>query len=82
MTVRRVSLPSCDLDVGPDRFEAARGAGEISPVQRLQLVRLLEVAVLCNNAALGRVSEEDNGDPMELALCAPAGSPAWSAASC
>jgi P-type Ca2+ transporter type 2C len=68
MTVRRVLLPSCDLDVGPDRFEAARGAGEISPVQRLQLVRLLEVAVLCNNAALGRVSEEDNGDPMELAL--------------
>ena len=68
MTVRRVLLPSCDVDVGPARFEAARGAGEISPVQRLQLVRLLEVAVLCNNAALGRVSEEDNGDPMELAL--------------
>ena len=68
MTVRRVLLPSCDVDVGPTRFEAARGAGAISPVQRLQLVRLLEVAVLCNNAALGRVSEEDNGDPMELAL--------------
>ena len=68
MTVRRVLLPSCDIDVGPDSFEAALGAGEISPVKRLQLVRLLEVAVLCNNAALGRVSEEDNGDPMELAL--------------
>ena len=68
MTVRRVWLPSCDVDVGPTRFEAARGAGEISPVQRLQLVRLLEVAVLCNNAALGRVADEDNGDPMELAL--------------
>ena len=31
MTVRRVWLPSCDVDVGPTRFEAARGAGEISP---------------------------------------------------
>ena len=24
--------------------------------------------MLCNNAALGRVSDEDTGDPMELAL--------------
>ena len=30
--------------------------------------QLLEIAVLCNNATLGRVSDEDTGDPMELAL--------------
>jgi P-type Ca2+ transporter type 2C len=30
--------------------------------------RLLEIAALCNGAALGRLETEDNGDPMELAL--------------
>ena len=33
-----------------------------------ELDRFLEIAVLCNNATLGRVSDEDTGDPMELAL--------------
>ena len=68
MTVRRVWLPSCDIDVGQTGFEASTRSRRDRPVQRLQLVKLLEVAVLCNNAALGRVSDEDNGDPMELAL--------------
>ena len=31
-------------------------------------MQLLEIAVFCNNASLGRVSDEDTGDPMELAL--------------
>ena len=31
-------------------------------------MRLLEIAVFCNNATLGHVSDEDTGDPMELAL--------------
>ena len=33
-----------------------------------QLAAPLEVAVLCNNATLGDVADEDSGDPMELAL--------------
>ena len=42
--------------------------GQVHPIQNLQLERLLEIAVFCNNATLGRVSDEDTGDPMELAL--------------
>ncbi|MEX2034552.1 MAG: HAD-IC family P-type ATPase, partial [Xanthobacteraceae bacterium] len=33
-----------------------------------QLDCLLEIAVLCNNATLGRTAGDDSGDPMELAL--------------
>ena len=68
MTVRRVWLPSGELSVGKIGFEASHEASQVHPIQSRQLVRLLEIAVLCNNATLGRVSDEDTGDPMELAL--------------
>ena len=68
MTVRRVWLPSGELTVGKIGFEATDKASQIHPIQNRQLVRLLEIAVFCNNASLGRVSNEDAGDPMELAL--------------
>jgi Ca2+-transporting ATPase len=68
MTVRRVWLPSGELVVGRSGFESTRSVNQIDPVQRRQLTQLLEIAVLCNNATLGRVSDEDTGDPMELAL--------------
>ena len=68
MTVRRVWLPSGELTIGKTGFEASREASQTHPIQNRQLVRLLEIAVSCNNASLGRVSDEDTGDPMELAL--------------
>ena len=68
MTVRRVWLPSGELTVGKIGFEASHEASQVHPIQSRQLVRLLEIAVFCNNASLGRVSDEDTGDPMELAL--------------
>ncbi len=68
MTVRRVSLASGDLGVGRSGFEATDGTSEPDPSRASQLAQLLEIAVLCNNATLGRVSGEDTGDPMELAL--------------
>jgi Ca2+-transporting ATPase len=68
MTVRRLWLPAGELTVGRSGFEDLHEAGPGHLLQSRQLVRLLEIAVLCNNATLGRVSDEDTGDPMELAL--------------
>ena len=61
-------LPAGELTVGTVGFEGSLEASQVHPIQTQQLERLLEIAVLCNNASLGRVSDEDSGDPMELAL--------------
>jgi Ca2+-transporting ATPase len=61
MTVHRVWLVSGELEVD-DEVSGARLAGDS------QLARLLQVAVLCNDAALGQSAEASNGDPMEVAL--------------
>lgn len=68
MTVRRIWTPS-----GHVRLDEAVGfVGEdgrpIGSDGDAALHRLLEVAVLCNDATLGRTADEDSGDPMELAL--------------
>ena len=68
MAVRSVWLPSGELVVGNSGFRTEREKADLQPVQVEQLNELLEVALLCSNAALGRVSDEDTGDPMELAL--------------
>jgi P-type Ca2+ transporter type 2C len=68
MTTQRVWLPSGRYAVTETGFALFDGAAAVEPNQELQLVHLLEVAVLCSNATLGRVREEDSGDPMELAL--------------
>ncbi len=68
MSVMRVALASGELRVGRPGFEAAEGTREGDPPRESQLTELLEIAVLCNNATLGRISDEDSGDPMELAL--------------
>ena len=68
MTVRRVWLPSGQFTVGKNGLEASHEASQVFPIQNRELDRFLEIAVLCNNATLGRVSDEDTGDPMELAL--------------
>ncbi|WP_245436205.1 cation-transporting P-type ATPase [Methylobacterium sp. V23] len=56
MTVRWLLLPSGDVDL-TDPGSAAAGTG-----------RLLQVAVLCNDATLGVDPGRDSGDPMEQAL--------------
>jgi Ca2+-transporting ATPase len=61
MTVRRFWLPSGEIEVGA-------AGGRIRLGDDPQLDRLLEIAVLCNNATLGRTAGDDSGDPMELAL--------------
>ncbi len=61
MAVRKFWLPSGEMDAA-DATESA--LLDRSPQLRL----LLETAVLCNGATLGRVDAEDSGDPMELAL--------------
>ncbi|WP_395714061.1 cation-translocating P-type ATPase [Reyranella sp.] len=68
MTVRKLWLPSGKIMVGTGGFEELHEAGAEHRRRSRQLEQLLEVAVLCNNATLGRVSDEDTGDPMELAL--------------
>jgi Ca2+-transporting ATPase len=61
MTVRKFWLPLGEIDATGTPQAASDAA---SP----QLRRLLETAVLCNGATLGRMESEDSGDPMELAL--------------
>lgn len=68
MTVRKLWLPSGAITVGRSGFEELHEAGPEHRLQSRQLEQILEIAVLCNNATLGRVSDEDTGDPMELAL--------------
>ncbi|WP_241559907.1 cation-translocating P-type ATPase [Solirhodobacter olei] len=61
MTVRRVWLPSGEVTMGD---EGAAGL----PVRDAQMAALMEVAVLCNAAALDRPDDPGAGDPMEVAL--------------
>lgn len=56
MMVRWLSLPSGEADLTDPGSAAA------------ETRRLLRVAVLCNDASLGRGSEHGSGDPMEQAL--------------
>ena len=68
MAVRTIRLPSGELAVTKTRFEYLNGMETVELSRNRQLTRLLEVAVLCSNAALGRTPEEDSGDPLEIAL--------------
>jgi P-type Ca2+ transporter type 2C len=65
MTVRRFWIASgeIELDGGTAHPTSGRQLAADS-----QLVRLLDVAVLCNDATLGHTAKESSGDPMELAL--------------
>ena len=69
MTVRRIWVPSGEIAIGTTDRDGFKEDGQpIRLGDDPQLRRLLEIAVLCNNATLGRVADEDSGDPMELAL--------------
>jgi Ca2+-transporting ATPase len=66
MEVRRVWLPDGELEIGPasGEMDAQNQGLENQP----QFRKLVEVAVLCNNAALGEKETDHSGDPMEQAL--------------
>lgn len=59
MTVRRLWLPS---------GEVAMGAAPVAPNGDQQMALLMQVAVLCNDAALEAAEDAGTGDPMEVAL--------------
>ncbi len=69
MTVRKFWLPSGEIEaIGAAQAASDAVNWRACPDQNPQLLCLLETAVLCNEATLGRVDAEDSGDPMELAL--------------
>ncbi len=63
MAVNRVWTPSGEVE-----FDARSAGAEFRGDDDPQLRRLLEVAALCNNAALERPEDSGSGDPMEIAL--------------
>jgi Ca2+-transporting ATPase len=67
MTVRRLWLPSGEIDIEPANSKSSERA-QIQIGNDRQVDRLLEIAVLCNNATLGQTAGDDSGDPMELAM--------------
>ncbi len=75
MTVSRICLPGRDVEIelegggGSARFVS--DGRETDPSGDDELVRALSVAVLCNNASLGKSDGENDvslGDPLEVAL--------------
>ena len=66
MAVRRLWIPAAELELGP-----ASGGQDLDSrnlEDNPQFRRLVEVAVLCNNATLGANENDHSGDPMEQAL--------------
>ena len=65
MTVRRLWVPGGEIEIEADIGE---DAGRVPLGDNAQLSLLLEISVLCNDAALENAGELGSGDPMELAL--------------
>ena len=59
MTARRLWIASGEIELATHKRQLA---------EDLQAVRLLDVAVLCNDATLGHTAKGSSGDPMEVAL--------------
>ena len=74
MTVTHIMLPGADIEVDAGATPFTAGGKPVDPVADHALRRLLEVCVLCNNAALAADGGEGGagavGDPMEVALLA------------
>ena len=68
MTVRRFWVPSGEIEIDGGAAPSGAPAEPAAFSDDPQLARLLEIAVLCNDATLGQQAEEGSGDPMELAL--------------
>jgi Ca2+-transporting ATPase len=67
MEVRKFWVQSGKLDASAEAEQHLDAANAPNGLNQ-DVLLLLEIAVLCNGAALGQVKAEDNGDPMELAL--------------
>ena len=65
MTVRRLWVPGGEIEIEANIGE---GAGRVPLGDNAELSLLLEISVLCNDAALENADEAGSGDPMELAL--------------
>jgi P-type Ca2+ transporter type 2C len=65
MTVRRLWVPSREIEV---ETNLGNPPVQLHLDDHPQLARLLEIAVLCNDASLESAVDEGSGDPMELAL--------------
>ena len=65
MTVRRLWVPSGEIEV---ETNLGNPPVQLHLDDHPQLARLLEIAVLCNDASLESAVDEGSGDPMELAL--------------
>jgi len=69
MTLRHVATPAGDFDIDEENREICGDGGSDHPLLR----RIIEVGVLCNNAALrdmdkDRGPDDAQGDPTEIAL--------------
>ncbi len=65
MTVRQLCLPSGEVTLSAN---SSRGEERDDLAHDTQALRLLRIAVLCNDADLGAMREKGTGDPMEIAL--------------
>ena len=91
---RQDGHPDRKQDEGPEVLGAIREARCLSRAElhldaanepkglNQDVLLILEIAVLCNGAALGQVESEDNGDPMELALLRAGVRRAWKGRRC
>ncbi|WP_328804105.1 cation-transporting P-type ATPase [Roseibium aggregatum] len=66
MAVRRLWVPAGELELDP--MSGAADTKSPTLEDRPQFRQLAQVAVLCNNAALGENETDHSGDPMEQAL--------------
>jgi Ca2+-transporting ATPase len=65
MTVRRLWLPSGEIEL---EISPSQEMGHSGLIHNQQVLLLLRIAVLCNDAHLEPVKSDGNGDPMEIAL--------------
>jgi Ca2+-transporting ATPase len=65
MTVRRLYLPSGEIEIEATSYKSAEPS-RLADDRQADL--LLRIAVLCNDAHLDRAEDGGSGDPMEIAL--------------
>ncbi|WP_346897168.1 cation-transporting P-type ATPase [uncultured Roseibium sp.] len=68
MAVRHLWVPDEGMELTPAEDDGAPDTPEQDLENRPLFGQLVEVAVLCNNAALGEEETDHSGDPMEQAL--------------
>ena len=77
MTVRRIWLPSGEIQVEEEQLRARRRDNSLQPDTIAELQGLLRIAVLCNNATLGACCRSRTAATRwSSRCCAPVGLPA------